>query len=161
MAYISLHDVDSFIADQLNQWRPATAAVRYRSLKQLFKWLVRSGQLATSPMQVMQPPRIPDDPIPVISDHQLDSLFRTCIGSSFADCRDEAILRMMLDTGARLGEITHLKVEDIDLDPGTIVVCGKGGYWRKFPSPGRPAWPSADILTNEKINCRLTSGIFG
>lgn len=60
-----------------------TAAVRFRSFKQLFKWLVRSGQIVSSPMQVMQPPRIPDDPVPVISEKQLDILFCACAGTAF------------------------------------------------------------------------------
>ena len=36
--------VEAFIEDLLANWSPATAAVRYRSLQQLFRWLIDEGR---------------------------------------------------------------------------------------------------------------------
>src|SRR5438552_3282996 len=37
--------VEAFIEDQLARWKPATAANRYRSLQQLFRWLEEEGEV--------------------------------------------------------------------------------------------------------------------
>ena len=51
--------VEAFIEDLLAIWSPATAAVRYRILQQLFRWLIDGGQISVSPMARMRPPRSP------------------------------------------------------------------------------------------------------
>ena len=44
----------------------------------------------------------------------------------FEDRRDAAILRVFIDTGARLAEVTNLTLSDIDLASGLLQVLGKG-----------------------------------
>lgn len=51
---------------------------------------------------------------------------------------DTALLRMMIDTGARVSEIANLTMEDVDLDAGTITVVGKGRRVRALPSVPSP-----------------------
>lgn len=57
-----------------------------------------------------------------------------------ADIRDQAIVYTLLYTGLRVGELAHLRVEDIQLSErkGTIIVRGdhaKGGKQREVPVP--------------------------
>ena len=48
--------------------------------------------------------------------------------------RDEAIVRLMLETGARAGEVVAMSLEDLDLAAGTAVIRrGKGGKGRVVP----------------------------
>src|SRR5450759_3031950 len=54
---ISCEHVESFIETLLARWKPGTAASRYRSLQQLFRWLVDEGEISNSPMAKMRPPR--------------------------------------------------------------------------------------------------------
>jgi site-specific recombinase XerD len=65
---ITRDDVRAFIADQLERWRPLTALNRYRGLQAFFKWAVAEGELDSSPMASMNPPQIPDEPPPVLTD---------------------------------------------------------------------------------------------
>lgn len=130
---ITREHMELFIADQLDRWTPGTAAVRFRSLKPLFTWLVERGAIASSPMEYMRSPRIPDHPVPVAGDEELAALLSTCGGFSFQDVRDLALLRLMIDTGARLSEITGLELADLELDSGTVDVLGKGGRRRTVP----------------------------
>jgi site-specific recombinase XerD len=125
--------VEAFMEDQLTRWRPATAAVRYRSLQQCFKWLVEEGEITVSPMAKMHPPTVPEQPVPIVSDHDLRKLLSACEGQGFEDRRDTALFRVMIDTGVRLSEVTGLRVEDLDLDLAVIVVLGKGGRQRAVP----------------------------
>lgn len=125
--------VEAFVADQLARYKPSTAALRYRSLQQFFKWAVEEEELAESPMRRMTPPRVPDVPIPVVSDEDLQRLLKACEGSSFDSRRDAAILRVFIDTGCRLGEVAGLQAGDVDLNSDVIIVKGKGGRIRAVP----------------------------
>jgi site-specific recombinase XerC len=48
------------------------------------------------------------------------------LGRSFADRRDTAIIRIFVDTGMRLAEMTNLTLDDLDMDYEVAVVLGKG-----------------------------------
>lgn len=123
--------VESFQADQLARLRPASAANRYRSLQQFFKWLTIEGQIKASPMANMEPPNVPVVPPPVLADDQLDRLLKACAGSGFEARRDKAIIIVLLDTGVRLGELAGMKLADVtpgrSPHPWTIKVSGKTG----------------------------------
>ena len=44
-----------------------------------------------------------------------------------------AIIRLLLDTGLRRGELAGLKTEDVNLDAQTVIVLGKGARIRVVP----------------------------
>jgi site-specific recombinase XerC len=129
--------LEMFIDDQLKRWRPATAANRYRSLQQLFGWLVSQGEIVVSPITRMRPPRVPEQLVPVVCDEDLRKLLRSCEGQGFEDIRDAALLRVMIETGVRLSEATGLKTTDVDLDSGELLVLGKGRRRRTVPFGSR------------------------
>ena len=122
-----------FISDQRDRWRPGTAALRYRSLKPLFKWLVERGSLPASPMASVRAPKVPELPVPVVADEDLRELLLACHGEKFEDVRDTALLRLMIDSGARLSEVIGIRRADLDLDERTVTVIGKGRRRRTVP----------------------------
>jgi len=122
--------VESFVVDLLSRRTPATANNRYRGLQAYFKWLLEEGEISQSPMSNMQPPKIPEKSPPVISEADIGRLFKTCDGKTFADRRDTAIIRLLLDTGLRRAELANLHLDDLDLDRQLLEVVGKGGRTR-------------------------------
>ena len=66
VAAIRREHVEAFIEDQLARLKPASAANRYRSLQQFFRWLVDEGEIRESPMARMKPPTIPETPPDVL-----------------------------------------------------------------------------------------------
>jgi integrase len=72
--------------------------------------------------------------VDALTDDQLRALIKACAGKEFRDRRDEAIVRLMAETGIRAGELCALKVADVDLNRGmAIVTRGKGGKGRVVP----------------------------
>ena len=118
----------------LERWKPLTALNRYRGLQAFFKWAVAEGELDASPMAGMNPPHVPDEPPPVLTDDELRRLLKSCEGRDFADRRDAAILRLFLDTGVRVAEAAGIMLPgDLDPDDQVVIVLGKGRRPRAVP----------------------------
>jgi site-specific recombinase XerD len=130
--------VEAFQADQLLKNEPSTAATKFAALQQFFKFLVSEGDITVSPMANMKAPRIPDVPVPVVADDALHTLFKSVSGTDFVGRRDEAVLRVLLDTGVRISELVGLEVSDLDMNRDTATVRhGKGNKMREVPfGPG-------------------------
>jgi site-specific recombinase XerD len=58
--------VRAFLADLTDRFAPATVSVRYRALQQFFKWCVAEEELDRSPMDAMQAPVVPEQPVDVL-----------------------------------------------------------------------------------------------
>ena len=126
--------VEAFISDQLGHYKPATAHNRYRSLQALFKWALEEELIVASPMDRMKPPIVGELLSPMLSDDQIRALLRVCSEDrTFAGRRDEALIRVLLDSGARRAEIAAIRwtpedpdTNDVDLDARQLRVLGKG-----------------------------------
>jgi integrase len=111
----------------------ATVAGHYRTLQQFFKYLVDEGDIAASPLAALPRPKVPEKPVPVVKDHELEALFKTLGGKDFDSRRDNAVFRLFLDCGVRLDELGRLAVESLDFTIDEIVVWGKGRRPRIVP----------------------------
>jgi len=130
---ITADDVRGFLSDVLDTRASATAKQRYASLRQFFGWLVEEDELETDPMSKVRPPKVIEKPVPVLTDDDLRALITAVEGKTFEDRRNEAIMRLFIDTGMRLGELVGLSVADLDLDLEVAIVTGKGRRMRSVP----------------------------
>lgn len=127
--------------------RPVTAgqvAKHYRHLQQLCRWLDETEDLITvSPFTKTKPPAVPEQPKSALTEAQLSALIAACAGKAFENRRDEALIRLFIDTGARADEIATLRLArpaaggetetDLDFDTETVRVMGKGRRVRVIP----------------------------
>ena len=125
--------VEAFIEHSLTTVKASSAATRYQALRVFFAFLVDEGELDASPMARMRPPIVPEGQTDVLDDDALRSLLATCNAKTFDDLRDNAILRLFIDSGMRLAEMAGLTVDDIDRDQDVAVVLGKGRRVRACP----------------------------
>lgn len=137
VANIRREHVEHWMKKLLAESKPATATNRYRSLQQFWKYLEDEGEITASPMSKMKPPAVPEQITPVLTEDELRRLLATCAGQDFDDRRDQAIIRVFLDSSCRLAEIAGLRwtpgdpeTNDLNLDQSTIRVLGKGRRWR-------------------------------
>jgi site-specific recombinase XerD len=137
-AEICREHVEAFIEHLVAERSAATANNRYRSLTRFFAYLEDEGEIANSPMMKMAPPKIPEVPVPIIADADLKKLLAGVdSGKDFEHRRDAAIIRLFLDTGMRLSELSNLRVDELDLDLGVAVVLGRGRHPRSCPFENR------------------------
>jgi site-specific recombinase XerD len=136
---ITREHMQEFIRNLLERHKPATASNRFRSCKTFFNWLVEEGEITVSPMARMKAPAIPETPPEVLSVDKIRKLLDTCKGTTFVDRRDNAIIRLFIDTGMRRAELAGLKITDIDLDQNHATVLGKGRRPRICPFGSKTA----------------------
>jgi hypothetical protein len=92
-------------------------------------WLTEEGELPADPFLGITGPKLDTAVVEPLSEDDLRALLRACqppTGATPAETlrhrRDEAILRLMLETGARAGEVVALDVTDLDLPVGTALI---------------------------------------
>ncbi|WP_246267862.1 tyrosine-type recombinase/integrase [Nonomuraea typhae] len=106
----------------------------HRNLKAFFNWLIADGELAgPHPMTTVARPTVPDEAEPVLTDDELRDVLNECSGTSFEERRDTAILRIFMDTGARLDSLGGLRYSsdpeesDVNLGKKLLRIRKKGG----------------------------------
>ena len=77
-------------------------------------------------MDGISQPKLVEQPPAVLSRDELQALMKVTTGDGFAKRRDHALLRFLLDTGARRSEVVSLGLRDVDLDDGVAYLVGKG-----------------------------------
>jgi site-specific recombinase XerD len=84
LAAASREDLEAFLAGLLARWKPATAANRHRALRAFYAWLEEEGEIPADPMAKMKPPRVPEQPAPVLTEDLLHRLLATCAGATLS-----------------------------------------------------------------------------
>jgi site-specific recombinase XerD len=131
--------IEAYLVDQIARWSPSTANQRYRSLTALWKYLEEEGEVPASPMAKMRPPKVPELLVPVVSNDDLTKVLGACAGSTFEERRDAAMLRLLIATGMRAGELMGMAATDLDRDAGIAYVVGKGRRPRACPYGAKAA----------------------
>jgi site-specific recombinase XerC len=110
-----------------------------------------------SPMAKLSPPRLPKGMPRVLTMDELRAVIGTTQGTAFDDRRDEAIIRLLFDTGARRGEIAGLRYStsdpndrDVEMRRQEIRFMGKGGKDNRLPFGDRTAEALDDYLRIRK-----------
>jgi site-specific recombinase XerD len=132
-ASVRREHIEHYLAELGEKGSASNAAKHYRTLQQLFRWLEDEGEVDASPMAKMRPPAVPEQPIPVFTEAELAALLAAAEGKRFENRRDTAIIRLFLDSGARLSEVASLEVDDLDFESDVAVVMGKGRRGRAVP----------------------------
>lgn len=127
-------DIVAFIREeQANGHTLTTIARAVAALRVFFQFLQAEGKTKADPMSVLEGLR-PARRLPVVaSDSEIRQLLETCAAEDVSALRDGALLEMMYATGARVSEITGVKVQDVNLDMGYVRYFGKGGKERVVP----------------------------
>lgn len=130
----------------------ATVARRFRSLQQFYRWAEDEDELpGANPMAKLKPPKVEDRPPAIVGEAEFERLIEACRGErvsgdrrrtrrgdegkgrlyDFESRRDEALLRMLWETGVRAGEIMGMTTADVDQGAELFDVVGKGDRLRR------------------------------
>lgn len=134
-AVLDRRTVTAFCAHLVDEGREgATVRARQLALRRFSAWLAEEGEIPEDGLLGIKPAKLDQKVVHPLTEDQLKAIIKACTGTGFLDRRDEAMLRLMAETGLRAGECVALEVGDLDLMAGTVIVRrGKGGKGRVVP----------------------------
>ena len=119
------------------EYTKSTAARKLATLRSFYKFLVRQGELESSPVAVIRTPR-QDKRLPTCLDvEQVDKLLGIPDAHSFLGARDRAILETIYSAGLRVSEVVGLDLDDLDEFGEALRIRGKGKRERLAPLGGK------------------------
>jgi integrase/recombinase XerD len=112
-------------------------------LRMWFRWMTRRNHLLHNPASELELPRL-GQPLPknILSAREVEQILQLCDVADSIGLRDRAVIEVLYSTGIRRGEIVALKLYDLSLDRGVLLVRqGKGKKDRYVPIGERAiAW---------------------
>lgn len=143
--------VNAYVAGLLDAGRePTTARARQLGIRRFSAWLTAEGEVDADPLLGIKVPKLDRKVIEPLTETEIKALLKACAGNYFRARRDEALVRLMVETGMRAGEAAGLSVEDVNLLEGVAIVRrGKGG---KCQAPGFVEAPFLGFLRSHSIS---------
>ena len=103
------------------------------SLKSFFNYLVFEGYNDTSPMELIESPKIVTKLPDVLSIEEIKLLIKNSELNKNHGIRNSAILETLYGSGLRVSELINLKLSDIHYDDKLLLIQGKGNKQRLVP----------------------------
>jgi len=138
--------------------KPGTVNRELNTLRGVFTKAVEWGKLLEHPMRAVKPLRVDNGRTRILSEAEQSALLAVCRK------KFRRIVRLALITGARIGELLHLKWEDVS-DHELLFLETKNGRSRRLPMTEAiktvldecPKTGSAWVFTNPKTKAPYTS----
>ena len=103
------------------------------SLKSFFNYLVFEGYNKTSPIELIESPKIVNKLPEVLSIEEIELLIKNSELNKKHGIRNSAILETLYGSGLRVSELINLKISDIHYDEKLLLIQGKGNKQRLVP----------------------------
>ncbi len=110
-----------------------SAARALSSLRGLFAFLFREGVITTDPASQLRAPTLWRTVPQALTTAEVEVLLDAPDTTTPAGTRDRAMLETLYATGVRVSELVGLTLDRVRLDPGFVLVLGKGRKERVVP----------------------------
>lgn len=127
-------------ADELRRWLIAVRAGRKgrrtrdtyvashrAAAAAFFTWAIAEGKIARSPVASVGRMRARRREIVILTRDEVERMIEARSERTELGIRDRAMIAFLYDTGARAGELAHLRLTDVHLAEGIALVNGKTG----------------------------------
>ncbi len=146
------------------QGKSARSAARMlSSIKRLYQYLIREGEIAVDPIAQIDSPKF-FKPLPSsLTESDTEALLNAPDTSTAQGLRDFAMLETLYASGLRVSELVGLELSQLNLREGLVRVTGKGNKERLVPL-GENAIAALQqylaVARTELLNDRLTDAVF-
>lgn len=168
LASVDIRDVRGWLAHEARTLAASSLARKTVAVRSFFSYLFDHGDIPANPAATLMTPQL-SKPLPTVlneeqAEHMMEvadeqasasvpiSADASAEGSSDREShqalRDAAMVELLYATGMRVGELTGIDMDDLDLGARTVKVHGKGGKDRVIPF-GAPAAAAIDDWLRE------------
>ena len=128
---IKSNDLKDFLKIRTDE-KTTTLAHNLTVIKNFHLYLYKQNITKDNISEYISRPKVKKSIPKVLSIEDVDKLLDIKLDSPL-DYRNKAMLELMYATGLRISELINLKMNDIDLLEGTLIVMGKGSKERVIP----------------------------
>ncbi len=126
--------VRGFLATRFGRIKKVSVGRKLAAIRTFLRFLVRERIITKDPAAGIRAPKS-EKPLPkALSVDEIDRFFSR---NPEMKSRDLAAFELLYSSGLRVGELTSLKVQDVDLNNGWVRVIGKGNKERYVPVGSR------------------------
>ena len=125
------HILPFFSHLQQQNLSPSTYHTLFRGLRVFTRFLHHEGYVKAE----IRLPKVkqPHTTIAPLNPSQMKSILHSFDTKTYLGLRNYTIIRLFLDTGMRLGELSRLQLNELNLEDGFVMVHGKGAKDRYVP----------------------------
>jgi integrase/recombinase XerD len=125
--------VSGYIQKLGPSFSPRSRARRLAALRTFFRFLQKAGVVEGNPSSMVHFPKLSPQLPKAISCAQVESLLAQPDVSKPLGQRDKAMLELFYACGLRVSEVAELQLRQVFLQPGYLIVRGKGEKERLVP----------------------------
>lgn len=130
LAAVKAQDVEAFVFGP-EGLSPATRMRRRSSLRSFFEWAVDRGYVAANPAERLRGVKLAPERRAAPDNEALERILAV-----IEDPRDRLVFHLLIETGARIGEVLAIRLENLRLEAGEILVEGTRGHLRTLHLQG-------------------------
>jgi integrase/recombinase XerD len=107
-----------------------TQSLHLTALRSFFRWLSKYNHISSNPASEIEMPKL-DKRLPrhVLTAQEADQVLNQADISTPLGIRDRAMLETLYSTGMRRMELIKLRMQDLDIERGTVII--REGKWKK------------------------------
>ena len=129
----SKEDVQRFLYEEAKEVEARSQARRISGLKSFFNFLVFENYIKTSPIDLIESPKLGRKLPTVLSLKEIERLLDGIDLGHPQGHRNRAILETLYGSGLRVSELVDLKISDLYFDENMMLITGKGDKQRLVP----------------------------
>jgi integrase/recombinase XerD len=130
-------DIRTFLLALKRQGLSAkTIARNLAAIRTFFLFLNQEGILKANPAEELESPKAARKLPKILTLREVEQLLEQPNPQTPLGLRDRAMLEVLYATGVRVSELTHLPINQVNLEGGYVLVYGKGSKERIVPLGG-------------------------
>lgn len=127
-------DVQAHLASRMAAHLSARSTARFlSSLRGFYAYLIRERQIAASPLENVENPKLPRALPKSLGQDDVERLLDAPNIEEAVGLRDKAMLEVLYACGLRVSELVGLRLDQVNLRQGVVRVVGKGSKERLVP----------------------------
>jgi site-specific recombinase XerD len=107
----------------------ATIDTYYRALRRFYNWAESAELIDRTPIRGIERPQVASKLADVLSAADISALVKACKGKDARSRRDEAMIRILAESGPRASELCGLQTGDVDIFSDHLLI--REGKWAR------------------------------
>jgi integrase/recombinase XerD len=112
---------------------PKSISRKISSLKQLYTYLLKVKLIQENPFNAIIMPKIGSSIPKPLSENQISMMLSAPDQTTAIGFRDKTMIELMYSCGLRVSELIGVKLMEVNLNQGTLMITGKGQKQRLIP----------------------------